>query len=739
MLKELKWPPSRTYRVASKWEPFQFYLDVLSESKTLDLYLGYFSSSAINILSLGFAKFLSRGGTVRLIINDVLSENDKYVLQQVDEGHLYQIPFDLQDFSELKSRLDDYDKHFFQCLGYLIQNARIQIKIIKPKGKRGTAHYKSGIFSDGKDQVAFTGSCNFTAYGFLENLERIDLTLSWEGQFAKERIKEDIEEFEEVFSGLADYVEYLDADKIQTAIATQFGNTEIDQLLVDEEDLMTRKKNFFLEKKIRKILETTRAKADLEFDAPRFPYLKGPREYQIEAYENWVNNGYKGIFAMATGTGKTLTSLNCLLNIYYETKKYCAVIVVPTVALVKQWKKECIRFNYGNIITVSSVENWEKDISFFNSASQFIDPSYIVIVTYASFQKKKFQSKFLSLPTDTLFIADEVHNMGSTSMIKMLKNIHLERRIGLSATPSRKYDIVGNEAIEQFFNSTSPYTYSFSMKKALDLRWLCQYSYYPHVASLTKEELEQYLYYSRKLLIYFDPVTKRYKDNKDAEFLLLARKRIIHKAFNKKDVFKSILNDEFRSRGNLQYTLVYVPEGLEADYNKVDHADDDEDDVSLIDEYTRVVSRTDPSIMVAKYTSQTQSRDTVIEQFEKGNIHVLTSMKCLDEGVDVPRSELAIFCASTGNPRQFIQRRGRVLRQHDDKIHAVIHDLVVVPLIDNNDGTYEMERSLVSKELERVVDFADLSLNKSDTYTALKDILNYYDLNLNDFSKDYED
>lgn len=739
MLKEIKWPPSRTYRVASKWEPFQFYLDVLTESKTLDLYLGYFSSAAINILSLGFAKFISHGGNLRIIINDVLSENDKNVVRQVDEGYIYQIPFDLQNFSELKSRLDDYDKHFFQCLGYLIQNNRIQLKVIRPKGRKGTAHYKSGVFSDGKDQVAFTGSCNFTAYGFLENLERIDLSLSWEGQFAKERIKEDMEEFEEVFNGLADYVEYLDADNIQTAIATQYGNTEIDQLLIEEDELLIRKRDFYRERKIKKILDTTKSKVDIELDAPRFPYLKGPREYQVEAYVNWVNNGYKGIFAMATGTGKTLTSLNCLLNIYEETKKYRAVIVVPTVALVKQWKKECLRFNYGNIITVSSVENWEQNMSFFNSASQFIEPSYIVIVTYASFQKKKFQSKFSSLPKDTLFIADEVHNMGSPTMIKVLKTIHLERRIGLSATPSRKYDIVGNDAIEQFFNSAYPYTFSFSMKKALDLRWLCQYSYFPHVVTLTKDELEQYLYYSRKLLMHFDPVTKRYKDNKEVEFLLLARKRIIHKAFNKKEIFKKILQDEFSVRGNLQYTLVYVPEGLEADYNKIDQADDDDDDISLIDEYTRAVSKTDTSIMVAKYTSQTPSRDTVIEQFEKGNIHVLTSMKCLDEGVDVPRSELAIFCASTGNPRQFIQRRGRVLRQHDQKIHAVIHDLVVVPLIDDHDGTFEMEKNLVSKELERVVDFADLSMNKSDTYGALKDILSYYDLNLNDFSKEYDE
>merc|ERR1711916_75946 len=110
------------------------------------------------------------------------------------------------------------------------------------------------------------------------------------------------------------------------------------------------------------------------------------------------------------------------------------------------------------------------------------------------------------------------------------------------------------------------------------------------------------------------------------------------------------------------------------------------------------------------------NREDILKSFESGNTHVLTSMKCLDEGVDVPRSELAIFCASTGNPRQFIQRRGRVLRLHDDKTHATIHDLVVVPEVGSEENTFEMEKGLVRKELERVVDFANLAMNKSDTY-----------------------
>lgn len=739
MLRDIKWPKNRTYKSDSDWEPLQFYLDALRVSRTLDLHLGYFSSAAISVLSLGFARFLSNGGSMRLVINEILSAADKDVVKRVADGHLYQIPFDLNDFAELKSRLDDYDLHFFQCLGWLIQNGRIGIVMIRPLHKRGIAHYKSGTFSDGKEQVGFSGSCNFTAYGLLENLERIDITNSWDGEAAQDKLAAEAEDFDHIYGGKAAHVEYLDAEQITTAIATTFGKTDIDELLVREAELQERKKEMLRNRKMAGLVKAVAEKIETDLEAPRFPYPQGPRPYQQEAHRNWLDNGRKGLFAMATGTGKTLTSLNCLLNNWQESRTARAVILVPTIALVGQWKSECEKFNFNNLITVSSRERWEEQITFFNTAARFTSASFIIIATYASFQKKKFQGYFQRLPADTLLIADEVHNMGSPSMLRLLPKIHLQQRIGLSATPSRKFDMVGNQAIEQFFHSAPPYTYSYSMKKALQSGWLCAYTYYPHLVTLLPEELAQYLVYSRQLLQYFDPVTNSYGDSKEAEFLLLARKRIIHKAANKKAVFKKILEKEFGERGNLNYTLVYVPEGVEADYDKDDHDIDSDEEVSLIDEYTRTVSRTDASVMVRKYTSQTPDRNAVIQDFERGKIHVLTSMKCLDEGVDVPRSELAIFCASTGNPRQFIQRRGRVLRKHDDKVHAVIHDLVVVPQITDGEETYTMERSIVGKELERVVDFADLSLNGSDTYTELKPVLDHYNLNLHDFSTNIED
>jgi len=274
------------------------------------------------------------------------------------------------------------------------------------------------------------------------------------------------------------------------------------------------------------------------------------------------------------------------------------------------------------------------------------------------------------------------------------------------------------------------------MRQALDIGWLCKYTYYPHIVYLDDPELEEYIKISKQLLMYLNPVTHTYKDNPIVEMLLLARKRIIHKARNKKGVFKSILTSEFKQRKNLKYTLIYVPEGTDPDYSAIDDYEEDAEDNSLINEYTKLVSETDDSIMVKQYTSKSKDRNEVIKDFEAGKVHVLTSMKCLDEGVDVPRSELAIFCASTGNPRQFIQRRGRVLRLHKDKTHAVIHDLVVVPRINPEDDNFAMEKNLIKKELERVVDFSELSMNKMDTYEELEELLDYYNLNLNDFITD---
>jgi len=734
MLKDCNWSTDRDYKTGSEYEPMQFYLDGLTNSSEFSLLLGYFSSAAINLLSVGFATFISNGGRMKMVINHLLSSNDKEVLSKVEDRPNEIRVFDLDDVVSLGRILDEYDTHFFECLAYLISEKRIEIKVIKPKNGKGIVHYKSGVFNDGLESVGYQASCNFTYYGLSENIEHLQAFLSWENGRSNKFITKQLEIIDRYFAEKDDDVEYVTASEIEVAIKDYFGNKDINELLVQEEMLLKKKQTFMLSNP--KLKDTiTNILNEIEFikRTPKFPYSDGPREYQINAYNSWVGNNFKGMFAMATGTGKTITSLNCLLNEYKKTGIYRAVITVPTTALVEQWKKECAKFNFRNIITVSSKENWDKNLSFFNTASKLIDTSYIVIVTYASLPRPKFQSYFTQLPKDTILIADETHNLGSEGILRLLPNIHLEKRIGLSATPIRKFDDAGNIAIQEFFNDEPPYIVSYSMEEALKIGWLCNYTYYPHVVKLTDQEMEKYKELSLQLLRMglFDKETGTFRNTPEIERKLLERKRIIHKAVNKLEAFKAILRREFDKRTNLKYTLIYVPEGIEASFDKTDFSVETEDENRLINEYTKAVSQTDDSVMVKQFTSNTSNREEILKDFEQSKIHVLTSMKCLDEGVDVPRSELAIFCASTGNPRQFIQRRGRVLRLHKDKIHATIHDLVVVPEV-SDVNTFEMEKGLVKKELERVVDFANLAMNKTDTYESLKNILNHYNLNLNE-------
>lgn len=361
--------------------------------------------------------------------------------------------------------------------------------------------------------------------------------------------------------------------------------------------------------------------------------------------------------------------------------------------------------------------------------------SYVIISTYASFIRP---ANFLELnqfpKTKLLLIADEAHNMGGGLVAKRLNDIKYLRRIGLSATPDRQFDEEGNLRLMSFFGCNKEYTFEYSMAEAIKNKALCKYYYYPHLVKLTQDEMSQYIELSKKIAKIINRT-----DNDSREILkrlLLKRKQIIHKAENKKKEFEAILKEHLNKTGSLKYTLVYVPEGNRLDDQTADIFDteerikDDEDTLHLIDEYTRIVRNLDPHIVVRQFTSESSDRDSMLSDFANGNIDVLTSMKCLDEGVDVPRSELAIFCASTGNPRQFIQRRGRVLRTHKDKRYAIIHDLVVIPETNFDSGCYELEKSLVSIEIKRVRDFALLSENCNDTLNTLDEILNQYKISL---------
>ena len=742
MLKDVVWASDGTYRPGEKFSPERFFNDGLKNSCSFDLQLGYFSSATISVLAEGFATFISKGGNMRLVINQIVSEEDKEAITEGMMGNVIDC-MDLSDFTELRKIFDEYQEQFFKCLSYLIVKDRIDIRIIKPKGKKGIAHTKSGQFRDGETVTSFTGSANFTISGLFNNIEEIKIDRSDSPDImTQNRIVSQKEAFDAIMNGERRDIEYLSAKELEAAVASCYHDTSIDELLDVEQQLdrirLQRKANKAILEGVKGVSE------DIHFETvePHFPYPSGPREYQQQAFENWKNNKQKGLFAMATGTGKTITSLNCLLEIYKRNGYYKAIILVPTITLVNQWEQECHKFNFMNVIKVYSKNPlWKEDVESIHFNEEYRlknerETSYVIISTYASYTREKvfnilngFSKKQL------LLIADECHNMASGSMLKRLAYIPYLRRIGLSATPDRQFDDEGNRNLRKFFGAENHYTYEYSMEEAIRKGVLCKYLYFPHIVRLTTEEQEAYVELSERIAKYFNDETCSFaKMDEGLKMLLLARKRIVHKAANKLKAFEDIIRKRYEEKGNLKYSLIYVPEGNEPNYLEVedDSLNQDEDSEHLIDLYTKSILKLNDKITVRKFVSGQKDREEILDEFASGKLQVLTSMKCLDEGVDVPRSELAIFCSNTGNPRQFIQRRGRVLRTHPKKKIAVLHDLVVAPEINPNSSSYRMERAMLKSELIRVNNFALLSENPSYSELELREVMEHYGLNLYD-------
>lgn len=754
MLKDnIEWPSHRQFNSNKEWEPLYLFSECLFNSISFDLCLGFFSSSAIRTLACGFASFIYYGGKMRLIINNILSVQDKQTVTKSFSSEA--IPaFDLSDISKLSETLSAYDQHFFDCLAFLIREKRIEILIIEPLSGKGIAHTKSGIFYDSENSVAFNGSCNFTQTALIDNIETLDAFCDWDGNIAVAKLDNIRMNFEEKFSKKDTSVAYIEPADIVTNIESTFGGKSLSDLLNQERELFdnelesnitetTRPQILSILRSAKKRLENNIQENDEELSKPKFPFGLQPRDYQQLAFERWKENGQKGLFAMATGTGKTLTALNCLLEIYRRKGYYKAIILVPTLTLIHQWADECKRFNFRTIVKVCSKnKQWQVDVDSLRLQERINDKiketSYVIIATYASFAKNTTFNLLNSFNAKKLlFIADEAHNMGASMISNKLNAIRYSRRIGLSATPERQFDDIGNKELAEFWAAQNGYTYEYSMKAAIANNVLCSYVYYPHIVCLSNEEMEDYKVLSRKISKFV--AIHGFQDDPDAVLsaLLLKRKRIIHKAVNKIDVFEKIISDIYEKYGTLKYTLVYVPEGgvsnTDSDiFNDREDVVDDDTSQSLIDLFSSKITEVSPTTTVKQFKSSSKNKDILLRDFASGKLEVLTSMKCLDEGVDVPQSKVAIFCSSTGNPRQFVQRRGRILRQSrgTGKEQAIIHDLVVVPDFSKLSDEYNIERQMVISELARVRNFALLSENSNSTIKELNDILRYYNLSL---------
>ncbi len=442
---------------------------------------------------------------------------------------------------------------------------------------------------------------------------------------------------------------------------------------------------------------------------PVFPDNLSLRKYQHQVVANWLENKGRGTLKMATGSGKTIITLAIAVELYQQIGLQVLLVVCPTQHLVSQWSRECQKFNLLPIIAMTRVDDWQGKLSnqlynLCNSPQSFLT----IITTNSTLINQGFQSQLKYFPAKTLIVGDEAHNLGSSRLESSLpRNIGL--RLALSATPERQYDELGTEALLNYFGSIiQP---EFTLADAIKQGALVHYLYYPVFVELTASESLEYAQLTKRIGWALNK-NPSFQHNDPLTSLLTKRSRLIATAANK----LTCLQELMASRLNTSHTLFYCGDGNLADQTR------------QIDAVTHLLGK-ELGYRINTYTTDTslEERERLRRQFESGELQGLVAIRCLDEGIDIPAIKTAIILASSSNPRQFIQRRGRILRPHPGKSQATLFDTIVIPPSLERD-TWEVERNLLRKELLRFLTFAELADNADEATKKLLQLQERYEL-----------
>jgi DNA phosphorothioation system restriction enzyme len=453
---------------------------------------------------------------------------------------------------------------------------------------------------------------------------------------------------------------------------------------------------------------------------PIMPVSLQLRPYQRQAISNWFGNNGRGTLKMATGSGKTITALAIACELYQQINLQLLLVVCPYRHLVTQWARECEKFNLKPILAFENLRTWQSQLStqLYNLRSgsqQFVT----VITTNSTLITEGLQSQIKYFPAKTLIVGDEAHNLGASKLEENLPR-RVGLRLALSATPERYFDDYGTQTLFDYFGPVlQP---EFTLKDAIAQGALVHYLYYPLLVELTPAESLAYLKLTKKIgrsLLYRERENSaigNFEDNQDLKPLLMQRARLIGAAENKLTALRELM----ATRLQTSHTLFYCSDGSQENGQR--------SSLRQLKAVAKILG-VDLGYRVSTYTAHTsvKERETLRRQFESGELQGLVAIRCLDEGVDIPAIQTAVILSSSGNPRQFIQRRGRVLRPHIGKQRATIFDMIVLPP-DLDRETIEVERNLLKKELRRFVEFADLADNAGEARIKLLNLQKRYGL-----------
>lgn len=666
-------------------------------SEKADCMMGFFSSEALSTIAPGLAAFINSSRfSFRLIISPFLRPEDR---EAIESG--IRTPEDIA--KELIEPMlitdDDLQQHTLKCLSYLIRVKRIEIKIALMK--RALFHPKVWIFESTGDMIAAHGSSNITLKGIKHNFEQITISKSWIDSTQGYIIEKFRSKFDRLWDNDEDgcYVVSIPQavrDKILRTYPSELPPSEDAYESLYRKAVTSRDNN-------GQNGGSESVTFDFRFKIPSWiNYESGPFEHQGKAVDAWCSAGHRGVLEMATGSGKTITAMICAYKAFERNKPLLIVVAAPYIPLINQWCDEIGQFNV-NTTNLTDAGNSAGRLRMINQIKRRlrtgISDVEAVVVTHNTLCSEDFHGAISSFDCPRLLVADEAHNLGRISFIGNTPDYY-EFRLALSATPVRQYDEEGTEAIFEFFGAV---VYRFTLKEAIG-KCLVEYDYHVHPCYLSPAEMDQWYDLTERI----KKSAWRTEDGKPDDYLAKLyrdRRELLETIESKIDILESLLDG--LNIKDLRYTLIYG-------------SDKEPEQLGRINSLLRARGVLFHQLTYEE-TANRQKTENIIRSFQQGEIQILTAKRVLDEGVNIPQICQAFILASTTVERQWVQRRGRLLRTCSAiaKDHSIIHDFIALPPYIKT-GMDPDARSLIRSELSRIHEFASLARNAGRSDGPLK-------------------
>lgn len=641
---------------------------LLLNTKTYLRGVGFFTSSWLRMVSHGLVQLVERGGHATIVVSPTLEAADWEAMLHGTRARHEEVLRNALDIS-ISELLSTLEADTLNALAWMVAEDYLEFRFAIARDSQTTADYhdKVAVFEDEDgDMVAIHGSFNDTAKAAL-NGEAFSVFKSWN-------------------DGQRPFV--------------QSHHSRLTSLA----------ENRNLQFAVFQIPDAARMRLVNLRTTPSPPYRQSLREsttsnltrlspvlrdYQQKALHAWLAAGSRGVFEMATGTGKTITALHCAQEKCDECGCLAIVVLVPYRHLVEQWREAAQRFNFTTATCSSDAPDWPVTV---RQKRQALAVQAIrrlcIISTYDTASSPRFLNEVSRLPPEqTMIIGDEVHNLGTASRIAGLPQTPYFR-LGLSATPQRWMDEQGTKRITDYFG---PVCFTYTLEEAIG-RFLVPYRYEPVCINLEAQELEEYTELTAKIRTLMLGRWDWDEERSAALERLLERRALVVKAAHGKiPALMCILSkmiEEARTTDDVRHILVYCAPGHHRDV------------------LSKLNAATGLRCHEFVHTTSVRERSLLLDHFATGAIQVLVAVKCLDEGVDVPPTRTAFLLASTSNPIEFVQRRGRILRQSTGKTEALVYDFLVVPPSERAIVPDETGASLLRRELPRFAEFARGSVNE---------------------------